>query len=95
VLNNFYFFRMIDVSAEWREFGNDTDTKNMGRVGAAQNLLYDNADFETTTSTGTGAGALDDFGRQKYTKKSSQVISLFLEEKDFSKLTNYADFVCG
>jgi len=86
---------MIDVSAEWREFGNDTDTKNMGRVGAAQNLLYDNVDLETTTSTGKGAGALDDFGRQKYIKKSIQVISLFLEEKDFSKLTNYADFVCG
>jgi transcription initiation factor TFIIIB Brf1 subunit/transcription initiation factor TFIIB len=73
---------MIDVSSEWRDFGNETGSKTTSRVGAAQNLLYDNDDLGTTKSVGTGAGARDDFGRQKYSKKSSQVLFHFFEEKN-------------
>jgi len=66
---------MIDVSSEWRDFGNDSESKSSSRVGAAQNLLFEN--LETTTSVGTGAGAVNEFGQQKYGKKMSQVIFLF------------------
>jgi hypothetical protein len=74
---------MIDVSTEWRDFGNDSDTKSMSRVGAAQSLLFGNENLETMTSVGTGAGALDEVGKQKYSKKMIQVIFLFYEKKFF------------
>ncbi len=74
---------MIDVSSEWRDFGNETAPSQTSRVGAAQNPLYDNDNLETTTSVGTGAGALDERGHQKYGKKTSQVIFLFSGKKLF------------
>lgn len=43
---------MIDVSAEWRVFENDSDSKNASRVGAAQNFLYDHDTFEIQTLPG-------------------------------------------
>ncbi|CAF1210604.1 unnamed protein product [Adineta steineri] len=67
--------RMIDVSAEWRTFSNDSDTKDMSRVGAASNPLFSTDHFHTFMTSGTGAGALDESGKQKYTNKSSQVSS--------------------
>ncbi|CAF0904348.1 unnamed protein product [Rotaria sordida] len=67
--------RMIDVSSEWRDFGNESDSKDKSRVGSAQSLLYDSANLETTTSIGKGAGALDELGKQKYNKKISQISS--------------------
>lgn len=74
---------MIDVSSEWRNFANDTETRPVGRTGAAENLLYDHMSLETMTSVGTGAGAVDEFGRQKYNKKSSQVLFPFIEKEKF------------
>jgi len=70
---------MVDVSTEWRTFGNDSEqkSKSTNRVGAAQSLLYNDENLETMTSVGTSAGALDDFGKQKYGKNISQVIFLF------------------
>ncbi|CAF2431892.1 unnamed protein product [Rotaria sp. Silwood2] len=67
--------RMIDVSAEWREFGDESNSKDRSRVGGAQSLLYDYDNFITTISTGTGAGALNELGQQKYSKKTSQISS--------------------
>ncbi|CAF4316500.1 unnamed protein product, partial [Adineta steineri] len=58
--------RMIDVGSEWRTFSNDSDTKDMSRVGAAANPLFNNDNLETMMSLGTGAGAVDEFGKQKY-----------------------------
>lgn len=59
--------RMVDVGSEWRTFSNDKESKDMSRVGAAENPLFDGDNLETVLSMGTGAGALDEFGKQKYT----------------------------
>ncbi|CAF4154200.1 unnamed protein product [Adineta steineri] len=67
--------RMIDVGSEWRTFSNDSDTKDMSRVGAAANPLFNNDNLETMMSLGTGAGAVDEFGKQKYTAGGSHKMS--------------------
>ena len=61
--------RMIDVSSEWRTFGDDSGSKDRSRVGAAESHLSLGQDLETAMSIGTGPGALDDSGKQKYSKK--------------------------
>jgi len=45
----------------------------MSRVGAAENPLFDGDTLETVMSLGTGAGALDEFGKQKYSNGPRQV----------------------
>jgi transcription initiation factor TFIIB len=67
--------RMIDVGSEWRTFSNDSDSKDMSRVGAAENSLYDGNHLETVISSGTGAGALDEHGNQRYNNGPRQVSS--------------------
>ncbi|CAF1178484.1 unnamed protein product [Adineta steineri] len=67
--------RMIDVGSEWRTFSNDSDTKDMSRVGGAANPLFNNDNLETMMSLGTGAGAVDEFGKQKYTAGGSHKMS--------------------
>ncbi|CAF2853446.1 unnamed protein product [Rotaria sp. Silwood2] len=67
--------RMIDVSSEWRTFSNDNETKDMSRVGAAENPLFAGNNFETVLSKGTGAGALDESGKEKYGSGSHQMSS--------------------
>lgn len=68
-----FLFRMVDVGSEWRTFSNDKDSKDMSRVGAVENPLLDGDNLETVMSTGTGAGALDEFGKQKYNNGPRQV----------------------
>jgi transcription initiation factor TFIIB len=68
---------MVDVGSEWRTFANDKDSKDMSRVGAAENPLFDGDNLETVMSVGTGAGALDEFGNQKYGNGSRQVYFVF------------------
>lgn len=77
VYDCFVFFRMVDVGSEWRTFSNDKDSKDMSRVGAAENPLFDGDNLETVMSVGTGAGALDEFGKQKYSNGPRQVIPPF------------------
>lgn len=67
--------RMIDVGSEWRTFSNDKETKDMNRVGAAENPLFEGEMFETILSTGTGAASLDEFGKQKYTNGPRNISS--------------------
>jgi hypothetical protein len=64
---------MVDVGSEWRTFSNDKDSKDMSRVGAAENPLFDGDNLETVMSLGTGAGALDEYGKQKYSNGPRQV----------------------
>jgi transcription initiation factor TFIIIB Brf1 subunit/transcription initiation factor TFIIB len=89
----FVLFRMVDVGSEWRTFSNDKDSKDMSRVGAAENPLFDGDTLETVMSLGTGAGALDAFGKQKYTNGPRQV-SFFFESFFFAKLIKYLDVIC-
>jgi len=67
--------RMVDVGSEWRTFSNDKDSKDMSRVGAAENPLYGGDNLETVMSLGTGAGAVDEFGKQKYNNGPRQMSS--------------------
>jgi transcription initiation factor TFIIB len=67
--------RMLDVGSEWRTFSNDSDTKDMSRVGAAENLLLGGDNLRTVMSLGTGAGAFDEVGKQKYKNGPSQMSS--------------------
>ena len=75
---------MVDVGSEWRTFSNDKDSKDMSRVGAAENPLLDGDNLETVMSLGTGAGALNEFGQQKYGRNSNQVNISFLRNVFFS-----------
>lgn len=65
--------RMIDVGSEWRTFSNDKDAKDMSRVGGVENPLLDGENLETVMSAGTGAAAVDEFGKQKYTSGPRQM----------------------
>ncbi|CAF1041879.1 unnamed protein product [Rotaria sp. Silwood1] len=67
--------RMIDVSSEWRDFGDESNSKDRSRVGSAQSLLYDYDNFLTTISIGTSAGARNELGKQKYRQMTSQTSS--------------------
>jgi transcription initiation factor TFIIB len=67
--------RMVDVSSEWRTFSNDTDSKDMSRVGAAENPLFNGDTLGTVMSLGTGAGALNELGQQKYSNGPLQMSS--------------------
>ena len=67
---------MVDVGSEWRDFGSESNSVSMNRVGAAQNLLYDTDNLETIT-IGTDTRSLNGSDQQKYNKKTSQVIFLF------------------
>lgn len=67
--------RMVDVGSEWRTFSNDKDSKDMSRVGAAENPLLGGDNLETYMSVGTGAGAIDEFGKQKYGNGPRQMSS--------------------
>jgi len=66
---------LIDVSSEWRTFADDDTGKAVGRVGAAQNLLFDQVNLDTST-TFSPKSALN--GRQK---PQGQVIFLFSRKK--------------
>ncbi|UJR30106.1 hypothetical protein I4U23_017647 [Adineta vaga] len=68
--------RMVDVGSEWRTFSNDDGSKNMSRIGGPENALFGTDDLHTTMSTGTGAGAVDEFGQQKYKNGSRQISSV-------------------
>lgn len=71
-------FRMIDVGSEWRTFGNESNSVDMTRVGAAQNLLYGTDNLETATSfTAKSERAAEEIGTKKHGNKISQVIFLF------------------
>ncbi|CAF0872800.1 unnamed protein product [Adineta steineri] len=67
--------RMVDVGSEWRTFSNDKDSKDMSRVGAAENPLFGGDSLETVMSLGTGSGAVDEFGKQKYNNGPRQMSS--------------------
>jgi transcription initiation factor TFIIIB Brf1 subunit/transcription initiation factor TFIIB len=73
---------MIDVGSEWRTFGNESDSVDMTRVGAAQNLLYNTDNLETTTSF-TAKRTVEETVQPKYGKKFSQVIFLFRRKEMF------------
>ena len=66
---------MVDVGSEWRTFSNDKDSKDMSRVGAAENPLFGGDNLETYMSLGTGSGAVDEFGKQKYGNGPRQMSS--------------------
>lgn len=42
--------RVIDVGSEWRTFSNDTNSKDMCRVGATENHLLEGSDLSTMIS---------------------------------------------
>jgi transcription initiation factor TFIIIB Brf1 subunit/transcription initiation factor TFIIB len=88
------YFRMVDVGSEWRTFSNDKDSKDMSRVGAVENPLLDGDNLETVMSTGTGAGALDEFGKQKYNNGPRQVPSIFNLSKE-KYVFFLLDVICG
>jgi transcription initiation factor TFIIB len=71
----FVVSRTVGVGPEWRTFSDDKDSRDMCRVGAAENPLFDSDHFETVMSKGTGAGALDEFGTQKYINRPCQMSS--------------------
>lgn len=60
--------RVIDVGSEWRTFSNDANAKDMSRVGAAENPLFNGSDLSTMISGPSYSDArhLDENGRALY-----------------------------
>ncbi len=60
--------RVIDVGSEWRTFSNDANAKDMSRVGAAENPLFNGGDLSTMISGASYSDSrqLDDQGRPLY-----------------------------
>lgn len=67
--------RIVDVGSEWRTISDGSETKDRARVGAAENLLFERTDLDTLLTSGTSAGALDEFGKQKYKTGTKQMSS--------------------
>lgn len=81
---------MIDVSSEWRDFGNDSDSPSKSRVGAAQSLLYDTANLETIVMGKISSNMSNGSSLPKPINRISQVLFLFQEKKSFHLLIHTA-----
>lgn len=77
---------MIDVSSEWRDFGNDSDSPSKSRVGAAQSLLYDTANLETVILGKISSNMSNEPSLPKSNHRISQVLFLFPEKKSYFHL---------
>lgn len=64
--------RIVDVGSEWRTFANDTESKDMCRVGAAEDPTMDGNDLTTTIGTATGNAGFDANGKPIYRNKFSE-----------------------
>ena len=58
--------RVIDFESEWRSFANDTDSKDMSRVGEVKNGLKSEAETSITIQQSTNIRHLDEHGNQIY-----------------------------
>ena len=63
--------RIVDVGSEWRTFANDTESKDMCRVGAAEDPTMDGSDLTTTIGATTGPSGFDANGKPLYRNKFS------------------------
>lgn len=67
--------RVIDVGSEWRTFSNDKDSKDMSRVGSAENPLLGSSDLSTLVGQASGAAGFNEDGTAKYTNRKSMTSS--------------------
>ncbi|KAI0980537.1 hypothetical protein GJ496_005844 [Pomphorhynchus laevis] len=63
--------RMVDVCSEWRTFSSDKDSKDMSRVGAAENPLLNGEDLSTYVGRANGEASYDQFGNLKYKNRKA------------------------
>lgn len=62
--------RVVDVGSEWRTFSNDKDSKDMSRVGDAENSLLSGSDLSTIIERPSGPGG-DESGFAKFSNRKS------------------------
>ena len=65
----------MDVSSEWRTFANDTESKDMCRVGAVEDPTMGGSDLSTSIGRATGSAGFDENGKPIYRNKYSVNIS--------------------
>ena len=63
--------RIVDVGSELRTFANDTESKDMCRVGAAEDPTMDGNDLSTNIGPATGNAGYDANGKPIYRNKFS------------------------
>jgi transcription initiation factor TFIIB len=63
---------MVDVSSEWRTFANDTESKDMCRVGAVEDPTLGGSDLSTSIGRATGSAGFDENGKPIYRNKFSE-----------------------
>jgi transcription initiation factor TFIIB len=83
--------RVIDVGSEWRTFGNDKDSKDASRVGAAENSLLEGGDLSTMITMGTGDSAFDANGRPLYRNRKTVSSSDRALSHAFGEMSTMAD----
>lgn len=66
----FLILRCIDVGSEWRTFANDKDSKDMSRVGAAEDPSMEDQDLSTTIGRATGAAGFGENGLPTYRNRN-------------------------
>jgi transcription initiation factor TFIIB len=67
------------VGSEWRTFASsDKETKDMCRVGAAEDPAMGGSDLSTTIGRATGSAGFDENGKQIYRNRFSVCSIYFL-----------------
>lgn len=64
--------RVVDVGSEWRTFANDSESKDMSRVGAIEDPSMGGADLSTTIGRATGSAGFDENGMPLYRNKNTE-----------------------
>jgi len=63
--------RVIDFQSEWRSFANDTDSKDMSRVGEVESNLKSETETSITIQQSTNVRHLDEHGNPLYKSRST------------------------
>ena len=76
--------RMVDVTQEWRTFGDSSNDPS--RVGAGENPLLD-GELSTVIGAASGPAGLDEYGNPRYRNRSN----MSSEHKTLTSVFRYID----
>ncbi|KAI3387763.1 hypothetical protein SNEBB_002210 [Seison nebaliae] len=83
--------RVVDVGSEWRTFSNDKESKDMSRVGAAENLITGEMDLSTRISTGGGRHSYNENGQLKYRNQNTMTAKQRAISQATRLINDYSD----
>lgn len=81
--------RVVDVGSEWRTFSNDKDSKDMSRVGDAENSLLSGSDLSTIIERPAGMSGDDGFAKMSNRKTMNNADRVLISA--FREISTMAD----